>query len=982
MDANLDTIAKDLYGKIQTRFPDIRIGDEEANVLSKKQDIPKARFFEFEYKEDGDEIGTISITLDTDEGVVLEVSGDIVSKKHPGAFKFIRSFRQFAKDRLLNYDVKRMGKSNLDKRDYAFRSKVKDDMIMENKLFGTSKMSYQDLGEARLIIKHSQQINPELAAGRTMHIENIYIENAMGERFRYPVKHLNGARALAEHIKAGGHPYDGIGQHITSLSEELASLRKFKNYVGRQAQLSEAMGDITSKVMERIDSIKKEIHSLQRPTYYQQFAESFVAHEEQMIPEAVMDDWIDRLTIRTFNEELKGVFPYIYKLIDESELPIRELSADDLLDEETLPWETDDEAKSREGGKKEKSAFKKPQNPNRTGKDTAKALAQKGIPKKEGFDPEQAFENFMNNILPEDGAASAALGGIFDPKQRSDAVSELNDIFKTELKGGPNDMNLNKVKELIPDPEFASMLDKLGGTGDLDMRSGIEVILNQMSEHNNDLADLIQSGQLQFSSPEGSDMPVGGQDMPAPDAGAEAPPAEAPPAEAPPVEPTAPQVAESMGMSKLKAKLIKAVECGAGPDTQLDFGSRKMSLMSALKECGIDPVSIGMKSHSSGNGVQEILKSISGFWNRDATITEGNFTKGGTWTKQHVVSNFKNGEYDHATKEDVGRVLAMIEKMDPSSDAGGLNRMKQMAGIGGQHMHGIDEDAVDDDFAQLIKDFQEKHADADINDLITRYKKDLDITSQISSGAAPFNAAKDSQAANDSMPNKGLPADQSTSSTDSSYTKNDRKMNDVDGMPQTSVPTNGADAMAKFRDIAKGMKLKLPGMDGQDGPDLDFSDPSKMGSQIQSHVGNMMKGMNMPGMGADGQLDPQAMMKSIMSKMPKQGMNMPGAPSNKASPGATGDLEQGQMGIYRPGVTRSITTPEPPEEDLHTIGSVAPKNTMDFKPGNQSNLLQVDNPEYVARRAAALKKPGAVVGQTTMESNDELASWLKIAGIK
>jgi hypothetical protein len=301
------------------------------------------------------------------------------------------------------------------------------------------------------------------------------------------------------------------------------------------------------------------------------------------------------------------------------------------LDEETLPWETDDEAKEREGGKKEKSPFKKPHNPNRTGRDAAKALAQKGIPKKEGFDPEQAFENFMNGILPEDDAASDALGGIFDPQQRPGAVSELNDIFKTELKGGPDDVNLNKVKELIPDPEFASMLDHLSDTGDLDMRSGIEVILNQMSEHNKDLADLIQSGQLQFSSPEGGDMPVGGQDMPPPEAGGEAPPAapEAPAEPAAPEAPTAPTapeaepapVRESMGMSKLKAKLIKAVECGAGPDTELDFGSRKMTLMSALKECGIDPVSIGMKSHSSGGGVQEILKSISGFWNRDATIT-------------------------------------------------------------------------------------------------------------------------------------------------------------------------------------------------------------------------------------------------------------------------------------------------------------------------------------------------------------------------
>ena len=54
---------------------------------------------------------------------------------------------------------------------------------------------------------------------------------------------------------------------------------------------------------------------------------------------------------------------------------------------------------------------------------------------------------------------------------------------------------------------------------------------------------------------------------------------------------------------------------------------------------------------------------------------------------------------------------------------------------------------------------------------------------------------------------------------------------------------------------------------------------------------------------------------------------------------------------------------------------------MDFKPGNQSNLLQVDNPEYVARRSAALKKPGAVVGQTTMESA-ELTAMLRIAGLR
>jgi hypothetical protein len=387
MKPNLNKIAKELYGKIQTRFADIEIGDENAEVLSKKEDIPLARFFEFEYNERGHAVGTIAITLDEEEGIVVQVSGNIAEKKHPGAYRFIRSFRQFAKNRLLNFDVQNIGKNNLDKRDYTFQAKKKElpmmEPIMENRLYGTARMSYQDLGEATLIIKHSQPVNPDLAAGRTMHIEGIWVENSLGERFRYPAKHINGARALAEHIKHGGHPYDAIGQHIISLSEELTQLRKFKGYVSRNEALSEAMGDITSKVLERIEQVKKEVHNLQRTAYYEQFAESFTDREDQMIPEEIMSDWIDRLTIRTFNEELKTAFPYIFKLVSETDIPVKDLSPDDLLDEETLPWETDEEAKERESGKKQKSPFKKPHNSNRTGRDSAKALAQKGMPKKE-----------------------------------------------------------------------------------------------------------------------------------------------------------------------------------------------------------------------------------------------------------------------------------------------------------------------------------------------------------------------------------------------------------------------------------------------------------------------------------------------------------------------------------------------------------------------------------------------------------------------
>jgi hypothetical protein len=873
MDANLDKIALDLYGKIQTRFSDITIGDENANVLSKKTDIPKARFFEFEYKEDGEDIGTVAITLDTDDGIVIEVSGDIVEKQHPGAFKFIRSFRKFAKNRLLNYDVQRMGKSNLDKRDYQFRAKVKDNTIMENKLFGTARISYQDLGEARLVIKHSQPVNTELAAGRTMHIESIYVENAAGERFRYPTKHINGARALAEHIKHGGHPYDGIGMHITGLSEELASLRKFKNYVGRQTQLSEAMGEVTSKVIERIESVKKEIHNLQRSTYYEQFAESFQSQDEQLIPEAVMDDWIDRLTIRTFNEELKSVFPYIYRLVDGSQLPVKELTADDLLaeddKEDVAPWYKD---KAEQDADKKKSSFKKPNNPNRTGKDAAKALAQKGIPKTEAMDPEGAFESFMNGIIEGNDEGL----GIFDKneKVRNNAIQELNRIFQSPITGGPG-ANINVIDTLskyLPaqDPttgEALFPLDELKKADpELDVRAIVQMELERISQDNDDIARILNSKAIDFSGGE----EVGGKDSEAPAAAApvaaapEAPAPETPVAAAPEAPAELP-IAE--GMASLKAKLIKAVECGAGPNTELDFGHKKMSLLSALQECGINPASVGFKSQESG--VQEILKSISGFWNRDATITEGNFTIGPTRVITKIISNFKNGNYENATKEDVSRVIHMVKKMDPPSSINQpgdeLGHIKHLSGMGST----IDEASTEsaDDFAKLMADFKSKHSDADIDELVKQYKD------QETNDPTSANYTNQMDRSSDASQTATAPTTNNTT-TNNTSTSTNNQTGTIDGQPASH-----ADAMAKFRDIAKGIKLKMPGANGQD-MDFDFSDPDKMGSQIQSHVGNLMKGMmgnvpqgqqklDMPGF--SGSMDPHAMMKGIMDKMPKGG---------------------------------------------------------------------------------------------------------------
>jgi len=733
MNANLDKIAQDLYGKIQTRFPNIQMGDENAGVLSKKEDIPNARFFEFEYEENGESLGTIAITLDAQDGIVLQVSGDLVNDNsnttHHSAYKFIRGFRSFAKDRLLNFDVQNIGKSNLDKRDYEFQAKRKENAmpaIMENKMYGNARMSYQDLGEnARLVVKHTQPINMELAAGRTMHIDSIYIENAQGERFRYPAKHLNGARALAEHIKAGGNPYDLIGKHICSLSEELASLRKFKGYVNRQEQVSEAMGSVTDRVLERIEQIKETIHKLQRPAYYQSFVETFEAQEEQMIPEEIANDLIDRLTIRTFNEELKAVFPYIYKFVDESELDVLEIGVDDLLAEnplllglgkaaqkiapaavstaKNLPHAGMDPIAIKAynlGVELGKIAKINPKDP-RIGEYSMSKLGlpkeyydhfssgfhlimPKGIP--EAIQPEDQYESFMNDIVREDKDE------LFSPNKSAQqtAIKQLNDILSQPLMGGPQGINaIQSLKGLIDDPEFLQSLQDIDP--ELDIRPLVQQFILQK--------DPELSMRLNFSG-EDNDAPAPAAPAPeAPPAPApEAPPAEAPPAEAPPAEapppapvaeatddsppwdvdpkekkskPTTPgkhgqgySQARHLARQGMADAMKKAVKAGAKLETQLDFGHGVKTIQEILSDCGMSPQDVGMEMPVEG-GLPAMLKFISGFYNKD----EGNFPLGGMRIKIKVKKGFEDGEFGEASDDDLIKVLKFIDMKDPSDEA-------------------------------------------------------------------------------------------------------------------------------------------------------------------------------------------------------------------------------------------------------------------------------------------------------------------------
>ena len=330
---NLDLISEELFNKIRGRFPSVTIGDAQGNVTN----VPKdARYFDFDYKEGDESLGKVSISL-TDDAVEVMYADNFVGEQdeltQAGWYDFLKELRQFSKKRLLKFDTRNINKSNLDRRDYAFLATNRGDNTMsESKMYGTNKHSYQNVDSARIVIKHTESVNPELGKTRTRNIGKIYIESADGERFLYPYKHLTGARAMARHVAEGGKPFDDFGTHIVGLSEEMNKLRKFKSYMGRSAVMAESLAGYMDVVKERIITVRKTIESLQKPKFY---AETIAAFEKPMmedVPSDVAENWIDQLTIRQFNEELKDVFPYIYNLVSEA-TKAKGITAEDILGE-------------------------------------------------------------------------------------------------------------------------------------------------------------------------------------------------------------------------------------------------------------------------------------------------------------------------------------------------------------------------------------------------------------------------------------------------------------------------------------------------------------------------------------------------------------------------------------------------------------------------------------------------------------------------
>ena len=336
MDAT-NNIATDLFYKIRSRFSGLKLGNETGAITINPEE---ARFFDFDYKDGETAIGHVSISLAENNSIKVYFSTGITESmdttQKEGWYGFLKELRLFAKRRLMSFDTRDIAKDNLDRKDYAFLSQhnqpkqpqpntitnpVGESIMSESAMYGSKNVSFQKLMDTRLIIKHSKAVMDDTTPGaRTRNINALFVENQDGERFKYPFIHLAGARAMQRHVANGGLPYDELGKSIVGMSEEIAQLKSFESYVVRNDLMNSMNNNIVERSSQYLNGLREQIKALAKQGHYEAYRENFQAMAPVEIPQDVVEQFTDQFTVRNFKEDIKSVFPVLYRLMKESEI--------------------------------------------------------------------------------------------------------------------------------------------------------------------------------------------------------------------------------------------------------------------------------------------------------------------------------------------------------------------------------------------------------------------------------------------------------------------------------------------------------------------------------------------------------------------------------------------------------------------------------------------------------------------------------------
>ena len=314
MAVNIDTVANKIFKVIKGSGHDVKMYDSATG--NETVDPTTSRYFYVK-------MPNYMVHLDSDNSEIkLHQGAEKTDEKVKG---IINNIKHIAKSYMLDFDHRIFGKE-LTPKNYAFKidqnRNERDMSELQTEgytpLQGSTKTSEQKLEGVKVIVRHNKAVDETSRGARSRNIQGIFVETSEGERFKYPHIHLNGARAMARHVHAGGKPHDEVGEAIVNLSDQLAKLKDVTKFARRFSQVQEQAADVLPLVDNKVSEIKKTIHKLTTASGYADFKENYKATETAEPTIEALEELKGKFTVTKFDEKIGEVLPLLQSIVDEA----------------------------------------------------------------------------------------------------------------------------------------------------------------------------------------------------------------------------------------------------------------------------------------------------------------------------------------------------------------------------------------------------------------------------------------------------------------------------------------------------------------------------------------------------------------------------------------------------------------------------------------------------------------------------------------
>ena len=232
-----------------------------------------AKTLSFDYVSSaGKNYGTMVIILDIDNDMKI-MYGDNLGRTMEGDdkqefFDFVQQLNQKATKNRWTHTV-----SDISQLRHVMQGIAAIQEGLFEGYYGNRKISWTgNATEARLRIVHNRVLDENDARHR--YIDCMFIETAEGECFKLGFKSLAGGKAMLEHVRQGGWPYDIRGCHITEMVTEIAVLGRF-NRASSQRILEGVTEQLVTQAQAYHQSLRENLKSLSHSRGYQRYFESW-----------------------------------------------------------------------------------------------------------------------------------------------------------------------------------------------------------------------------------------------------------------------------------------------------------------------------------------------------------------------------------------------------------------------------------------------------------------------------------------------------------------------------------------------------------------------------------------------------------------------------------------------------------------------------------------------------------------------------------